>query len=173
MAGLLAVMVLIRAFLSIQFCLATTIPLYDPIQPPLAAIRVRNVIIPPRVLNATQAQIDQARAVVEAAIAQAAKLNEARVKWPARNIYKLAPAAVIKRDNGTSEVGIEPPPPLLNITSEIANAAALIAEVDAFASTNRSAPVINKRGSFWMENISRKGTIPWSNISPYQVLRPV
>lgn len=174
MARLSGVVLVIWTFLSIQCCLATTIPFHGPPKPPLAALHARGTAVPSRVSNATQAQIDKARAIVTAAIAQAAKLNEARVKKPARNNYKLAPGTIIingitKRDNGTVENGPGPPPPLLDITDEIAEAAALVAEVDAVTAVNGSGPVVNKRGSFWMANISRKGTIPWGNISPYQV----
>lgn len=63
------------------------------------------------------------------------------------------------------------PPPLLRITDEIAAAAALVAEADAQVSGKQSRRV-NKRSSFWMENISRKGTSPWADDADTYVVRP-
>jgi hypothetical protein len=57
-------------------------------------------------------------------------------------------------------------PPLLPITPEIMNAAALVAEADA-AANGTSKRQIYKRSSFWMENIDRKGSSPWGSNSSY------
>jgi flavin-binding protein dodecin len=128
-----------------------------------------NATIPDRVLNATQSDIDNARAIVNAAIAQAAVLNKARVENPMRNNYKLQPGTIVsKRDDMVNDTA---PPPLLNITPEIADAAALLAEVDALATIN-STRTVQKRGtglSYWMEVLDRKGTVPFGNNATYQV----
>ncbi|KAK4103745.1 glycoside hydrolase family 55 protein [Parathielavia hyrcaniae] len=82
------------------------------------------------------------------------------------------------------------PPPLLTITDEIAWAAALVAEAEAVAppggmnsgtthpvpsnsswsGVKRRAPI---RGTYWMETIARKGTVPWGDDPAYQVFRNV
>jgi hypothetical protein len=98
--------------------------------------QAHGVPVPPRVANATQAQIDQAHATVNASIAQAAKLNEAPVRNPARNAYKLVPGTIIKRDSNDTQTGTGQPHPLPNITTEIANPAALIAEFQALNTVN-------------------------------------
>jgi hypothetical protein len=62
-------------------------------------------------------------------------------------------------------------PPLLEITQEIADAAALLAEADAYANVNRSTPTptVRKRAGYWMEDISRKGSWPFKKDDSYQV----
>lgn len=60
-----------------------------------------------------------------------------------------------------------PVPPLLEITPELAAAAALVAEADA-AAKNTSA-VLHKRGTYWMQDIERKGTSPWGDDADYKV----
>ncbi|GFF73175.1 glucan 1,3-beta-glucosidase [Aspergillus lentulus] len=173
MAAHTALTLFLLIFLHVQYSLSSGIPVHAVRKPAVAALQAHGIHIPPRVINATQAQIDQAYAIVKASIAQAAKLNEARVKNPARNTYKLAPGTIIKRDSNDTQTGIRQPPLLLNITTEIANAAALIAEIQALNTANASRTVLTKRSSFWMENISRKGTVPWGNIDGFQVFRNV
>ncbi|KAH6649971.1 pectate lyase superfamily protein-domain-containing protein [Chaetomium tenue] len=83
-----------------------------------------------------------------------------------------------------------PPTPLLVITEEIAWAAALVAEAEAAAPSGgvnsgtthsnpsnssssgvkRRAPV---RGTYWMETIARRGTVPWGDDPTYKVFRNV
>ncbi|KAK5659440.1 hypothetical protein OQA88_641 [Cercophora sp. LCS_1] len=146
----------------------------------------------PLVQKASAADLARARSIVAEAIAASAKLNKARLENPARNRYRLKPGTVIggetvdKRDarfprrqdaNDTAA-----PPPLLEITDEIARAAALVAEADAVApegvnltspaSSNitRRAPV---RGTYWMETMDRRGTVPWGDSPTYKVFRNV
>ncbi|KAF6837096.1 exo-beta-D-glucanase [Colletotrichum musicola] len=134
---------------------------------------------------AASGDLQKARSIVEAAIAASAKLNKARMESPLRNQYKLQPGTVI---GGTTAKGRRrsrrddsPPPPLLEITDEIAWAAALLAEAEADVPqggvrlpaprslTRRAAA----RGSYWMESIARKGTVPWGDDPSYAVFRNV
>lgn len=120
--------------------------------------------------NATLSDVEKARDIVRNALARAAQLNEARVRSPARNNYELAPGTKLKRSGSTAPQDTQPAP-LLDITAEIAHAAALVAEVDAFAANNGSTTITKttRSSSFWMENIDRKGTIPWGGDAGYQV----
>jgi hypothetical protein len=124
--------------------------------------------------------------------------NKARVMNPVRNTYGLAPNTVIKRSvpstttntttaqelnlalNGTIPGYNAPAPAHVNITQEIAAAAALLAEYKAFAKFNGSyVPVssnstskINSRASgssSWMASVARKGTVPFSDDKSYIV----
>lgn len=133
------------------------------------ALRSENITAP-LIQNATTNKIEQARQVVKDAIAEATKRNKARLDHPARKINKLKPGTQIntKRDDGE-----KPAPALLEITHEIAAAAALLAELDA--STNDTVIMKPRASSFWMENISRKGTHPtsWGGSSGYKIYRNV
>lgn len=130
---------------------------------------------PPRLRKATAADLEKARAIVNSALGEAAARNKARLDNPSRNKYTLKPGtqaggSVVKR-SGTKETESDAPP-LLEITQEIADAAALLAEADAYAKANRSAPLprIAKRAAYWMEDIARKGSWPFKNDDDYQVV---
>jgi polygalacturonase len=145
----------------------------------------------PLLKAASASDVDRARAIVADAIAASAKLNAARLENPARNQYRLKPGTVVggtkMKSRGTrfhganfkSPRGDSPasavsssPPPLLEITDEIAWAAALVAEADNISSnvTRRAAAV---GGSYWMQSIARKGTVPWGGDPSYVVFRNV
>lgn len=113
----------------------------------------------------TNTSVEAARETVKDAIAKMTKLNKARVEKPARNQYMLKPGTVIgKREDET-------PPPLLNITPKVAQAAALVAEVDA-ASQKPDRKYSQDKfagGSFWMKDIDRQGTVPWADDPDYKV----
>ncbi|GAP93420.1 hypothetical protein SAMD00023353_10300200 [Rosellinia necatrix] len=122
--------------------------------------------------NASTNDIEIARQIVEDAISRMAILNKARLANPARNNYQLKPSTGSSRGANENTAS-----PLLNITDQIAQAAALLAEIDANPSLNvttKTIPLIAERaGSFWMENIARKGTVPWGNDGSYKVFRHV
>jgi len=66
----------------------------------------------------------------------------------------------------------ERPPPLLEITDELASAAALLAELEAvsMSMSNGSVPQVRKRASgFWMEDIERMGSSPWGDNPRFKV----
>ncbi|KAI1419915.1 pectate lyase superfamily protein-domain-containing protein [Xylaria sp. FL1777] len=114
--------------------------------------------------NASLSDIEAARQIVQDAITKMTKLNKARLAKPNRNNSKL------KRNNDANSQ-------LLEITNEIARAAALLAELEATPVSNATIPSpasIEKRaGTFWMEGIARKGTVPWGNDASYKVFRNV
>ncbi|KAJ3959796.1 hypothetical protein N0V92_003558 [Colletotrichum tropicale] len=93
--------------------------------------------------------------------------------------YKLSPESSVdgstrKRQSTTGDSESASAPPLLNITAEIAAAAALVAEADASASSGNSTKrYVQKRGTFWMQDISHRGTSPWGDDSSYTIFRNV
>lgn len=119
---------------------------------------------PPLLANATISELERARAIVNAAIQQVAVHNKARLDNPTRNKYTLNPNTKIsKREDG---------PPLFNVTDEIAAAAALVAEADAYADLKNGTlrRGIDKRaGTYWMGSIARMGSWPFGGDSTYVV----
>ncbi|OAX78349.1 hypothetical protein ACJ72_07345, partial [Emergomyces africanus] len=143
---------------------------------------VPDMIMPSRVANATQSEIDEARRIVRAAILEAAILNKARMD------YVMSDGARESSRNASSSDA--QPPPLLDITKEIAAAAALVAEVDAVAEVrsyysrgskrdyskidalyNRT--VEKRADTFWMEDIQRKGSWPFGDDPSFKIFRNV
>lgn len=114
--------------------------------------------------RATAIDIVNARKIVNDAISKMSILNKARLDSPMRNQYRPKPGTQLKRRSLETE-----PPPLLNITRDIADAAALIAELESTANSNLTQFLEKRAGRFWMEGIARKGTVPWENDSGYKV----
>ncbi|KAI0911199.1 glycoside hydrolase family 55 protein [Ustulina deusta] len=111
--------------------------------------------------------------VVQDAIAESSKRNKARLANPPRNKYALKPGTTLAK-NRASTVNATAPPPLLTITDEIAEAAALVAEADAVTSAgNVTKRAVAASGTFWMGSIARKGTVPWGDDPDYKVFRNV
>jgi hypothetical protein len=137
----------------------------------------------PLVKSATADDLSRAQKLVEDAMAESARRNEARYANPARNVYGLRPGTMVgskrklRRQEGDDTV--DPPPPLLEITPELAAAAALVAEADALKQLGnvtagaRRTILAHRAGTFWMESIARKGTVPWGNDPGYKVFRNV
>jgi hypothetical protein len=90
-------------------------------------------------------------------------LNKARLANPARNQYG-AKSTLTKAKRST-----DGPPQLLNITTEIAEAAALLANVKTEPNSTMTQSNTMAAGSFWMEGLARKGTVPWGNDPGYKV----
>ncbi|PGH12173.1 hypothetical protein AJ79_04468 [Helicocarpus griseus UAMH5409] len=145
-----------------------------------------NIVLPSRLANATPSDIDEARRIVNDAIRKASVLNKARLDHPLRNSHYFKPGTKSKSRDEIDRGA--PPPPLLEITKEIADAAALIAEVEAVAEAgdpskakrdysdidalyNRK--VKRQADTFWMEDIQRKGTWPFGNDPSFKVFRNV
>jgi hypothetical protein len=111
--------------------------------------------------NASSSDVEAARRIVKESIARMTIANKARLAKPHRNNYRVKPGTkTSKRDENTG-------PMLLEITDEIAHAAALIAELDVEASSNTT--TAKRAGTFWMESLARKGTVPWGNDANYKV----
>jgi hypothetical protein len=117
--------------------------------------------------NASPSDIDAARKVVKDAIAEMTIRNHARLANPARNRY-IKPSTKVRERAETADV--DSPPPLLNITQEIAMAAALIAEADVAKAFNDTSTRSQKRaGTFWMQDLDRRGAVPWGQDIGYKV----
>lgn len=139
----------------------------------------------PLLQNATLADIDRARKLIAQAIVELTKHNKERIANPARNQYKLSPntkfsASAKARHGVVQSTDPDPaPPPLYNVTDEVQAAAALLAEADAAGvgltnlTRRHSSSRVQKRGTFWMETITRRGTVPWGNDLSYKVFRNV
>lgn len=114
---------------------------------------------------ATEESIDEAREVVRNAITQMTKLNKARLDNPVHDIHRLHTGANLTRRNDHGY------PPLLQITEEVAHAAALVAEADTASklATGSAALATRAEGTFWMKDIRRQGTVPWGDDAQYKV----
>jgi hypothetical protein len=132
--------------------------------------------ITPLLKRATSQQLQDARTVVEQALAESSKLNQARLAKPLRNTYGLRPGTVVGGSivpNATTNPN-QDVTPLLQITDQIAEAAALVAEADAVATTgNATKRAVAAAGTYWMEALARKGTVPWGDDPAYVVFRNV
>lgn len=137
-----------------------------------------NVTSPPFAGNVSSTALSRAMKIVEDAIAESARLNAARYDHPARNRYWLRPRTIIgKRDAAAADALVPPPPPLLEITDEMAEAAALVSEAETLSrvgkenqGTRRAAAA---SGTFWMGQIERMGSVPLGNNATYKVFRNV
>jgi hypothetical protein len=118
-------------------------------------------VLPPNVAaqNATSSEIATARQIVREAVAEMTKQNQARIARPSRNNHSMKLGTKLgKRDD------VAAPPPLLNITDQIARAAALVAELEAGGLAGGIYTKLYRgAGTFWMEGIERKGAIPWGD----------
>jgi hypothetical protein len=140
----------------------------------LVARRISDDRITPLLKRASPLDLESARLVVQSALDQSSKLNKARLAKPLRNIYGLRPGTIVGQSttpstNITTNSDVSP---LLTITPEIVQAAALVAEADAVANPGN----VTKRavsGSYWMEHLVRKGTVPWGDDPNYRVFRNV
>ncbi|KAL3470951.1 pectate lyase superfamily protein-domain-containing protein [Aspergillus californicus] len=124
----------------------------------------------PLLTNATELRIRDARQIVHDAIVTMTELNRARLDKPFRATNKL-----MSNTNITARSENEVPSPLLHMTEEIAQAAALVAEADMAASLADGSSTLIKRapGTFWMKDIRRQGTVPWGSDPNYKVFRNV
>ncbi|TPX15620.1 uncharacterized protein E0L32_004318 [Thyridium curvatum] len=133
--------------------------------------------VTPLLKRATAKDLQAAREVVKKALSETSRLNKARVAEPLRNKYGLKPGTIVGGGSvpdsaAPTDQGI---PPLLVITDEIAAAAALVAEADAmngWRNVTRRAPAASK-GTYWMQDLARKGTVPWGNDPNYVIFRNV
>ncbi|KAI1872594.1 hypothetical protein JX265_005474 [Neoarthrinium moseri] len=118
----------------------------------------------PLLKSASSSDIEQARQIVKDAIAQASVLNKARLDNPVKTPHGRGASLKVRRD----EI-----PHLLNVTDDIAAAAALVAEADAELQANTTKRAVHARGTYWMGDIARKGSVPWGSDSSYKVFRNV
>ncbi|KAG8162100.1 hypothetical protein KVR01_007865 [Diaporthe batatas] len=143
--------------------------------------------VTPLIKNATLQDLDSARRLVEDAIEKSSELNMARFSNPRRNIYALQPGTVLGSSAANAPRALDAQydaqddvPALLEITDDIAEAAALVSEADALGLIGNFTGNITRRevqmaasGSYWMEALDRKGTVPWGDDPAYKVFRNV
>lgn len=91
------------------------------------------------------------------------ELKKARLAKPSPNNFKLKPGTKVSRRDDD----VPPPPPLLEVTEGIARAAALVAEIDTHLTANTTHS--KRAGTFWMQGLAHKGTVPWGNDASYKV----
>lgn len=123
--------------------------------------------ITPLLKNVSLSDVEKARSIVEKAIAESSRLNQARLLNPMRNNYRPKPGTIIgqttverrldARDDGTVVAS------LLDISDDMAEAAALVAEADATGMAGNVTLARRATGTYWMESIARKGTVPWGD----------
>jgi hypothetical protein len=136
---------------------------------------------PPRLANATQADIDRARAIINAAMKELAARNKARIDHPLRNNYQLRPGSGKRKRN--DPIPVDDAPPLFNVTEDIAAAAALLAEAEAYEEVKKNSTLRrqvklrrrqNWEGAYWMEGRKKLGSWPFgNNPSNFTVFRDV
>jgi len=123
--------------------------------------------------------VANAQDLVDKAKAESARLNGDRFARPLRNAYGLRPGTVVgstqavaANSSALSAVnnGVVP---ILNITDDIARAAALVAEADGAGSNATTTAKRAVTGTYWMQSLARKGTVPWGNDASYVVFRNV
>jgi hypothetical protein len=138
-----------------------------------SAALTERAISAPLLQGATQASIDHARELVEAAQAEAARLGKLRLKNPRRNTYGKARSVGVFRRAENETTTSHSPNGLLGITPELAAAAALLAEVDAAAEghNQRRYSETKRAEPYWMESVTRKGTVPWGTDPTYKVFK--
>lgn len=135
--------------------------------------------------NFTSADIAAATKIVEEAMNRSAESNKARWENMSRNQYRLKPGTIIGGMGDVPKPSIQKRSdvPDFVITLEIEAAAALLTEYEASGMTlnnqterGRNSTTGRMRiaaaaagGSFWMESIDRKGTVPWGNDASYKV----
>jgi len=125
--------------------------------------------VAPLLAKASSSEIEKARAAVLDAIEKAAIKTKARFEHMARNHYGLKPGTKISRHRRDAAADLQAPPPRYEVTADIAALAALVAEADAAASNITSRTIRERAGTYWMEGLARKGSVPWGNDPSYKV----
>jgi len=109
----------------------------------------------PLIKRASPKDLAAARSIVKQALAESDKLNRARVANPRRNKYSLTPGKQISRrqlsSNETIQLSDSGTAPLLVITTEIADAAALVAEAEVGGHATNITRRAAAAGTFWMQ----------------------
>ncbi|KAJ6781688.1 hypothetical protein PWT90_10859 [Aphanocladium album] len=121
----------------------------------------------------TTSELERARQIVRVAMERSIELNRARLAKPRRNLYGAkhgSATALEKRAILADQAEIRP---LLLLTDDIVDAAALVSEADALHLSSNVTRRDHPAGSYWMEHIDRKGTVPWGNDASYKVFRNV
>ena len=114
-------------------------------------------------INASSSEIAIAWNIVRTAQNESARLNGIRMENPARNRY------------WAGRRGWSSPPPLMEVIPEIARAANLLSDLESSSandyntSLQRRSLGLPSAGKFWMETLTRRGTVPWGDDANYKV----
>jgi hypothetical protein len=131
--------------------------------------------------NYTSTDIATATRIVEEAMNRSADYNKAHWENMSRNNYYLKLGTIIVGKNNASQSSVKKRSADLEfvVTPQIEAAAALLTEFEASGlSINNQTESggdaegemrTEAAGSFWMESIARKGTVPWGNDPSYKV----
>lgn len=119
--------------------------------------------------GASESDIQEAKKIVDAAIRKATLYNKARLERPSQTTYLLK-----SHRKGRSTDGVAP---LFEVTDDIATAAALLAEADAYEKRRKSGwkrlETRQRTSRFWMANISHRGSWPFGNNDPNYRVRQI
>lgn len=118
-------------------------------------------------------ELERARRLIQLAMEKSAELNRARLEKPRRNHYGARPGSISGLQRARSMYGDAEIHPLLPLTDDIVDAAALVSEADALHLSGNVTRRQSSSGGYWMGNIERKGTVPWGSDSSYKVFRNV
>jgi hypothetical protein len=126
-----------------------------------SVVRPRTVAIPAKLGNVTASQFVTASTLVESALDKIEELNRERLASPERNLYS-------PRTGGPSLSSR----PRFHMTDKLKAAASLVSKIDSLNSgipqvlgprANQTFTAEAATGTYWMQNIARKGTWPWGN----------
>lgn len=126
----------------------------------------------PLVSNVTISELKKARKIVDAAIEEASRRNQARLENPRKNRHRHRESPHTSTHSRRYLTDEAEAPSLLEITDEIADAAALVSEANALEEGGVRRRAGASSDSFWMEHIQRKGTVPWGDDANYKVKEP-
>ncbi|KAM3500603.1 hypothetical protein MY10362_006261 [Beauveria mimosiformis] len=137
--------------------------------------------IPKRLSSASSSNLERAKQIVARAAEESAARNKARIAKPSRNKYRLDPRTKDFGGGATSHLAsTDDAPPLFDITEEIRDAAALVAEADALERHGNGTDVASghvaraDKGEWWMGQLDHGGEWPWgNNPSDFRVFRNV
>lgn len=139
---------------SLNATLPRSLPKY--IDPEPRGIPNHNVT--PLLKRATVQDLEAARNIVKKALAESSKLNKARVAQPVGNKYGLRPGTIVgggKALGDSSSASVNQSiPPLLDITKDIAAAAALVAEAEMMGglrNLTKKRAAAATAGTYWMQ----------------------
>ena len=159
--------------------------MHVPIKRQTGSSNASDVSIAPLLTNSSIADVEKARRIVEEAIVESSKRNQARLLNPLRNNYGLKPGTYTGTENmeilstegeGEGFTNDDAVVALLEISDDLAAAAALVAEADAAelpGNLTKRAMIPRATGTYWMESIKRMGTVPWGDDAAYAVYRNV
>jgi len=117
--------------------------------------------VTPLIKRQSPKELQKARSIVQKAVAESGRLNGLRLAKPRRNKYGRVKQSNSSNFRTATIAATEDITPLLEITDEILDAAALVAEAESVEASRNITKRAAAAGTFWMGSIQRKGTVPW------------